>query len=110
MPAYRICPTCGRLSQTRYCPDHTRRYGYNDSHWQRIRQARLLIDAGQCQLAHPGCTQTATTVHLDPSLNGDHRQATVTNTVSACRHCHGVTDGSRTATTRRNNQRPPQRG
>ena len=42
-----------------------------------------------------GCTTKATTVQLDPSLKGDHRQATIDNTRSACRHCHGVIDAPR---------------
>jgi hypothetical protein len=42
-----------------------------------------------------GCTEVATTVHLDPKLGGDHLRATITDVTSACAHCHGVVDGGR---------------
>jgi hypothetical protein len=37
----------------------------------------------------------ATTVHLDPACRADHSLATIDNTRSACRHCHGVEDAPR---------------
>lgn len=74
-------------------PERARAYGYNRRHWQHTRLARLELDNHQCQLRYPGCTHTATTVDLDHELNGNHDQATLENTRSACRHCHATKDG-----------------
>ena len=63
------------------------------AHWQRIRQERLMLDGYQCQLQYDGCQGTANTVHLDASANGDHTQATLLNTLSACRRCHSKRGG-----------------
>jgi hypothetical protein len=41
------------------------------------------------------CTTYAETVHPAAELRGDHRLATLENTRSACRHCHGVVDAPR---------------
>lgn len=60
-----------------------------------IRTARLALDHYLCQLGHAGCTIEADTVHLHPDLNGDHLKATLENTTSACRHCHGTEDAPR---------------
>ena len=95
MATLRPCLDCGRPTRGSRCPDHTIDPGYRTEHWQNVRALRLIYDGGLCQLDHPGCTGVATTVHLDPSCAGDHRLATVDNTLSACAHCHGVEDGPR---------------
>lgn len=75
-----------------------RLYGTNRAHWRTIRQQRLAIDGHRCTIRLEGCTTTATTVHLDPALNGQHDLATLGNTRSACARCHGTIDanGART--------------
>lgn len=89
------CLECGRPSRGTRCPEHAIAYGYGSAHWQQIRAARLQLDGHRCTLRHHGCTELATTVHLDPSCCGDHSIATIANTTSACLHCHGVEDGPR---------------
>ena len=73
--------------------ERNRTYGYDRRHWKNIRAARLTLDGHRCQLQSPGCTGTATTVDLNHELNGNHMLATLDNTQSACRHCHGHKDG-----------------
>lgn len=92
----RLCVVCKRPARGARCPEHAHARGYNTGHWQTVRRVRLARDNYICQLQHDdGCTQHATTVHLDPGLRGDHRRATLDNTLSACRHCHGVEDAPR---------------
>ena len=71
-----------------------RAYGHHRKHWRTIRQQRLALDGHRCTIRLPGCTTTATTVDLDPRLNGQHDHATLDNTRSACHHCHGTIDGA----------------
>ena len=73
--------------------DKIKAYGYNTAHWKRVRQSRLMYDKWLCTIQLPGCNGWATTVDLDPALNGNHALATLDNTRSACRHCHGKVDG-----------------
>lgn len=89
------CLDCGRPCSGPRCAEHTVEKGYATEHWKIIRAERLALDRHICQLAHPSCTGRATTVHLDPTCNGDHTLATLDNTLSACLHCHGVEDGPR---------------
>jgi len=91
----RPCLECGKPSSASRCPDHTKSYGYSDAQWKATREARLSLDGHVCRLNLKGCKGLATTVHLDPACNGDHRLATLANTLSACLHCHGVIDGAR---------------
>lgn len=91
----RPCLGCGRPTTGSRCADCRIDYGYGLIHWRNLRIARLNLDRRICQLRHDGCTRLATTVHLDPSCGGDHSKATLENTLSACRHCHGVEDGGR---------------
>ena len=93
----RACLVCGRPTPTgSRCNLHAKTMNYRSgSYWRKLRQRRLNLDGHRCQLHHPGCTQVATTVHLDPALNGDHLYATLGNTISACLHCHGVEDAPR---------------
>ena len=92
-------PTLPRLQhpnpQRPRCRTCTQPDGYSSSHWQRVRRQRLNLDGHRCTLNHPGCTTVATTVHLAPELNGNHLLATVDNTRSACRRCHGTEDAPR---------------
>jgi 5-methylcytosine-specific restriction endonuclease McrA len=107
----RICTRSGALYTTDRCncsrcithrtADNTRRlakrraHGRNTAAWQRLRLRRLKLDGYRCQMQWPGCTGKATTVHLHPRLNGDHRQAKITDLFSACSHCHGIVDAPR---------------
>lgn len=95
MGAIRPCLTCGRPSPDAYCPRHTTDKGYSTPHWQKLRAQVLQRDRYRCQLKHDGCTGRATTVHLDPSLGGLHRNALAKDCLSACLHCHGVEDARR---------------
>lgn len=70
-------------------------YGYARAHWRKVRRARLALDGHRCKLRLAGCTQVATTVHLDSALEGRHDLATLDNTLSACAQCHGRLDGGR---------------
>lgn len=107
----KACATCGRAIPlgTKYCArcsdgdvtgdraryQGSKRRGTFTTEWRRLRIARLQMDGGRCQLKHYGCTEQATTVHLDPACKGNHALATLDNTRSACRHCHGVEDAPR---------------
>ena len=81
-----------------YAPPHGnakhRAYGHHRTHWRTIRRQRLSLDGYRCTIRLDGCTITATTVDLDPELNGNHDHATIDNTRSACSHCHGHIDGA----------------
>lgn len=98
----RVC-TCGALlpQGVRHNHDNERRqtiaraHGLTTAHWQRLRRARLEVDGYACQIRREGCTGRATTVHLDPSLGGDHRAAMIDDCVSACHRCHGAIDAPR---------------
>jgi 5-methylcytosine-specific restriction endonuclease McrA len=91
----RSCTICGTPSHGPRCAAHATQRGYHTSHWQIIRTRRLELDGYRCQLQHPTCTGYATTVHLDPACGGNHLLATLNNTTSACRTCHGVEDAPR---------------
>lgn len=101
---------CAKLTRSRRCPPHAaakeardngrrhdkqREHGRDTAHWRRIRAERLLLAGNRCELGLHGCTGTATTAHLDPALEGDHRAATVDDIRSACAECHGRVDGAR---------------
>lgn len=113
----RICvePGCGATFTTtdlgiHRCPPHEaahaaadnqrrhqkqRDHGRDTARWAELRETALHRDGHVCQLQHTGCTERATTVHLDPALDGDHLAATPDDLTSACAHCHGVADGAR---------------
>ena len=104
----RSCITCGRaIPETdRRCATHAReensrraqkakRNGLQTSYWREVRAARLQMDAGLCTFRLRGCSTYAETVHLAAELGGNHLLATLENTRSACRHCHGVVDAPR---------------
>lgn len=99
------CPVHIPVTET-YCTTHRaaeehrrsrkrQTMGLSTGHWRRVRAARLRLDGHRCQLKHPNCTGKATTVHLDPSCQGNHRLATINNTRSACAQCHGTEDAPR---------------
>jgi hypothetical protein len=110
----RLCsvPRCGRYRTIgTHCATHAaeyqgkdnkRRYakrlahGRQSQHWVALRRQKLAI-APLCEFRYPGCTSRATTVHLDPRLQGDHLKARLEDCASACHHCHGVVDGARSA-------------
>ena len=86
------------------CPEHKgteirqardQHSGRKTAEWRRLRKARLELDNYQCQLRLAGCTEVATSVHLDPERRGEHRGARLRDVLSACAHCHGVVDGQR---------------
>jgi 5-methylcytosine-specific restriction endonuclease McrA len=68
--------------------------GHHRKHWRTIRLQRLALDGHRCTIRLPGCTTTATSVHLHPALGNNHDLATLSNTQSACAHCHGRIDGA----------------
>src|SRR6266511_5788831 len=73
-----------------------RRYGTTTQQWRRVRLAVLEAAEWRCQLALRGCTEVATTVHIDPRYRGDHRLVRGDgDAVAACRQCHGRVDGPR---------------
>jgi hypothetical protein len=102
---------CGVPSTGTRCPKHERpradadnrrrnaktvAHGVKRAHFQRLREQRLEMTGGFCELqVDRGCTVLATTVHLREELRGDHGRATIDDVRAACRHCHGVTDGKR---------------
>jgi hypothetical protein len=90
----RYCANCKRKDNARRALKAASN-GLRTRYWKEVRLARLQLDGWRCILNHPGCTQAATTVHLDPSLKGNHLLATTANTRSCCRRCHGVEDGGR---------------
>lgn len=47
-----------------------------------------MRDNYRCQIVLDGCLGVATSVHLDPRLQGQHLLATEGDCVSACRFCH----------------------
>lgn len=107
-PVQRACIVClGGTGGGYRCPEHAaadnvrrrekaKRNGLYSDHWKLVRKARLQLDGGRCVLrVDAGCTGRATTVHLAPELGGNHLLATLSNTASACRHCHGVVDAPR---------------
>jgi 5-methylcytosine-specific restriction endonuclease McrA len=65
------------------------------TYWRKLRVLALQRDNYRCTLRHPGCTERANTVHIDPRLKGNHLAATLNDCRSACRHCHGVEDAPR---------------
>jgi 5-methylcytosine-specific restriction endonuclease McrA len=88
------CPGCYQLDSSRR-NRKARANGTKSAGWATLRQQRIQLDAGLCTFQLPGCTGAAETVHLDAELKGNHWQATLDNTRSACRHCHGVVDAPR---------------
>lgn len=95
MTQLRACLECGRPTTGNRCNRHPRPKHYASTHWQTIRTARLDHDGNRCTYRYPGCTIVATTVHLAPEANGNHLLATIDNTRSACRTCHGIEDAPR---------------
>lgn len=104
----RACAGCGRPTANVRCRrctigENQRRHvkavanGLHSAHWANVREQRLALDGHLCTIRRPGCTVRATTVHLDPELRGDHLKATLQNTRSACRSCHGTVDAPRAA-------------
>lgn len=97
----RPCLVCGRPGEGSYCPEHnpepgrraakSNAYGYGRAHWRNLRK-RVLTARTICELQHPGCTITATSVHLLPYMGGNHDAATEADVLAACHHCHGVED------------------
>jgi hypothetical protein len=73
----------------------TKRHGLRTAHFATLRTQRLRLAQSRCELGLAGCTNRATTVHLDPRLEGNHRIATVDDCLALCLHCHGVIDGGR---------------
>lgn len=107
MSPIKLLCSCGALVDTKPCPkckrqDNRRRraksqaHGLDSPYWQWLRRGVLIRDNYRCQLhLDRHCTGTATTVHIDPALEGNHRRARRSDCISACAHCHGVVDGTR---------------
>lgn len=66
-------------------------------YWRQLREERLELAAGLCELRFEGCIGTATSVHLNPALGGDHKRAVLEDCRAACVVCHGYVDGIRSA-------------
>jgi hypothetical protein len=108
---------CGTPARGARCPEHARprqladakrrnaktvAHGTKRAPFQRLRKQRLELAGGYCELrVDAGCTLAATSVHLDPSLGGNHDIATIDDVRAACAHCHGVIDGARASRGRR---------
>jgi 5-methylcytosine-specific restriction endonuclease McrA len=86
------CLDCGQRTRSSRCPRCTRRRelvrtsasGRNTHAWQKLRALRKL-DGYRC--VYCGSTEDLT-VDLDPRLHGNHRVATITDCVTACRSCN----------------------
>jgi 5-methylcytosine-specific restriction endonuclease McrA len=89
-----LCPGCKTKDNQRRAAK-AKRNGLRSPYWKAVREARLRLDGYRCALQLDGCAGYAETVHLAPELGGNHRLATLENTRSACRHCHGVTEAPR---------------
>lgn len=108
-PRLRACLDCGRPTTGNRCgctpTDNERRHEkaktneLHSTHWRKTRAERLALAADQCELRLRGCTITATTVHLDPRLAGNHLAATTHDCLAACHHCHGTIDAPRASRT-----------
>jgi 5-methylcytosine-specific restriction endonuclease McrA len=88
------CPHSCRLDNRRRL-EKRRKHGMVGKHWDELRIAALERDGRLCQPRLAGCTEIATSVHLDPRLGGNHALATLQDLTSCCAHCHGVLDGPR---------------
>jgi 5-methylcytosine-specific restriction endonuclease McrA len=93
------CPACNAYVEA----DNQRRYakridhGRNTPQWlKRTRPAVLKRDQHLCQLQLAGCTRRAMHVHRLPQY-GTRHDSNLDAYLSACAHCHGVTDGGRAA-------------
>jgi hypothetical protein len=93
---HRCSPKWGTGTDNQLRARKNKAHGTNTPYWRQLRQQALERDGHTCQLQHRGCTEVATTVHLDPALKGNHRIAGLEDCRSACKHCHGVEDGRRT--------------
>lgn len=102
VPVGERCGECAR-EDSRRRGDRNVRNGVNLAGWRGPRglRARKLRRNPICELDYAGCTGKATTVHVPPELEGDHRRARLDELVSACAHCHGVEDGPRAHAARR---------
>jgi hypothetical protein len=88
------CLACYQLDSRRR-NRKARANGTKSAFWRGLREQRIQRDGGLCTFQLPGCTGVAETVHLAAELEGNHYLATLDNTRSACRHCHGVVDAPR---------------
>jgi 5-methylcytosine-specific restriction endonuclease McrA len=101
VPVLKLCKH-GQLTATGRCSlcaleDNTRRnqlarrHGLNTKRWRLLRDSTLARDGHRCQQ----CGDPANTVHIDPKLKGNHNVATLNDTVTLCRRCHGSLDAAR---------------
>jgi 5-methylcytosine-specific restriction endonuclease McrA len=104
---YRLCPQCGALGPNAgLCPDckradnqrrnqKRRDSGRTSAAWQRLRLAALHRDGYLCQDCGKPGDRRSLTVHLDPSLEGQHWRASLNDLTTLCRSCHGTRDAPR---------------
>lgn len=100
-PIVRLCPKpgCGRTDPHTHLDAHdqarrtakTKASGRGRAAWHRLRQATIARD-GCCTVC--GTTHDLT-VHLHPSLNGNHWLAGLDHVTTLCRSCHGRLDAPR---------------
>lgn len=91
------CLNCRRpTSSGPYCDDCRPAYGHDSRLYrQRVRPAVLERDGHECRLVvDDDCTRVATTVHRLPEYGPEH-DGDLDAYLSACAHCHGVTDAPR---------------
>lgn len=93
-PAGQPCRACTTEDRARR-NTRVQHHGYGRGHWQRLRVQRLELDGYRCQLRLARCTDRATHVHLDPSLQGRHDLATLADCASCCASCSGSVDAAR---------------
>ena len=100
-PIVHLCPKpgCGRIDTHTHQDTRdlarrtakTKASGRNRAAWHRLRQAAIARD-GCCTVC--GTTHDLT-VHLHPSLDGNHHNATLDHVTTLCRSHHGTVDAPR---------------
>lgn len=96
MTVIRLCPRCSARvfpGQT-HCPIHqpSKASGYRSANWRKVKHEALMRDGHRC--IRCGSPHDLT-VHLDPSLQGNHYHARLEDTTTLCRSCHGSFHASR---------------
>jgi 5-methylcytosine-specific restriction endonuclease McrA len=108
MPHGKVCSRSGAVfipparCECQACVTHRRRdnarrgrnlytSGRRSEHWRKLRPQAIARDR-VCRRCGTG---ERLTVHLDPALRGEHRNATLDDVVTLCVSCHGSVDAPR---------------